>query len=57
MWYKMIVIFESGKKLTYEKKNKLDLIIMRERIKENEERRAKLGMAIDRAIKFEMTVA
>lgn len=51
--YKMVVTFESGKTLTYEK-NMIDVMITKARILENEERRDKLGMTTDKAVDFEI---
>lgn len=48
----LIVTFEDGKTLSYHG-SLTDLMIYRMRIKENEERRAKLGMSINKALKFE----
>lgn len=49
----MIVTFESGKTLKYHG-NKLELLAMKVRIKENEEKRKNLGMKKDKATKFEI---
>lgn len=46
------ITLESGKILTYHG-SLTDLMIYRMRIKENEERRERLGMDVDKAIKFE----
>ena len=46
------ITFESGKTLTYHG-SLTDLMIYRMRIKENEERRERLGRDVDKAIKFE----
>ena len=51
--YKMVVTFESGKTLTYEK-NMIDVMITKARILENEEKRDKLGMTTDKAVDFEI---
>lgn len=48
----LTVTFESGKTLTYHG-SLTDIMIKRMRIKENEERRERLGMDVDKAIKFE----
>lgn len=48
----LIITFEDGKTLSYHG-SLTDLMIYRMRIKENEERRAKLGMSINKALKFE----
>lgn len=51
--YKMVVTFESGKTLTYEKKM-IDVLITKARILENEEKRDKLGMTTDKAVDFKI---
>lgn len=50
------VTFESGKTLTYYG-TFIELMAYRMRIRENEERRVKLGMKLDKAIKFETVEA
>lgn len=50
----LVVEFESGKKVTFHGKL-MEIIAFKMRIKENEERRARLGMPIDKAIKFNVT--
>lgn len=50
---KMIVTFESGKQYTYEK-GLIDLMITKARILENEERRNRLGMEVDKPVNFEI---
>jgi len=50
----LVVTYEDGKKYTYSG-TFTELAIMRMRIKENEERRLKLGMTVNKAIKFETT--
>lgn len=49
----MTVTFESGKQYRYTGKA-IELMTMKMRIKENEERRGRLGMEIDKAVKFEI---
>lgn len=51
--YKMTVNFESGKQYTYEN-SITELMTLRIRFKENEERRARLGMEIDKVTSIEM---
>ena len=51
---KLVVTYEDGKTYTYHG-TFTELLTMRMRIKENEERRLKLGMSVNRAIKFETT--
>lgn len=53
---KMIVNFESGKQYTYEK-SLTELIALRMRYKENEERRARLGMKVDKITSIEIVRA
>lgn len=48
------VIFESGKEVKYHGAL-IELIAYKARIKENEERRKRLNMSLDKAIKFEIT--
>lgn len=50
----LVVEFESGKKYHYTGKL-MEILTYKIRIKENEERRERLGMNIDKAIKFELT--
>ena len=50
----MIVTHESGKTLTYHG-TAFELLQYKVRIKENEERREKLGQQTDKAVKFETT--
>lgn len=50
----LVVEFESGKKYHYTGKL-MEILAYKMRIKENEERRERLGMNIDKAIKFELT--
>lgn len=45
----MTVTKESGKTLTYEKEL-IDIMILKSRILENEERRERLGMEIDKVV-------
>ena len=49
----MIVTKESGKKLTYEK-SFMELMTLRVRFQENEERRERLGLEVDKVVKIEM---
>lgn len=50
----MKVTFESGKTYLYHGKM-LELMAYKMRIKENEERKERMGMETDKAIKFEIT--
>lgn len=50
----LVVTYEDGKKYTYHG-TFTDLLTMRMRIKENEERRLKLGMTVNKAVNFKMT--
>lgn len=48
----LTVTYESGKEIHYHG-SLIELMAYRMRIRENEERRANLGMEVDKAIKFE----
>ena len=50
----LTITFESGKQLHYHG-SLIELMTYRMRIKENEDRRERLGMEVDRAVKFETT--
>lgn len=50
----LVVEFESGKKVKFHGKL-MEIVAYKMRIKENEDRRARLRMPIDKAIKFEVT--
>lgn len=50
---KAIATFESGRTYTYEM-SRINLMIMKARLIENEERHERLGMKIDKLVSFEI---